>query len=561
MRNLAYIVSFAASLSHIALGFQTSINAMKINPIHNKLQKKIFDVDKCNELSQSQKSTSTTLHAFPAPLASLAAPLGSVTVLAFVILIHEAGHFLAARSFGISVAEFSVGVGPKLAGFIKKNDQVEDEQGIEFNLRAIPLGGFVRFPENYNTTLELQLEKEAYEKRKEIEAYVKTSGGKGSEYPRSFIRGLINKLNKKLQEEQRAERMAAIESLGINVKKEETKKSSWFGGLFSKNAIVSTRQKSIIIEEDGTVSLPPVDYYDDPDLLQNRDWVQRAVVLVGGVVFNILLAWSIYFGELTIGPGMEKPIFSGGAVVTATPRQSSPSQGVLDAGDIILSLNGKPLSESIPTVFNAQDTISTFISNIRASNGETLHLSVLKYNSMNQVDIDIVPRPANENDKNSPLSIGVMIAPNCIGKDFVKASSLGDAVVKASVEVSQLTSQTARGILELLGSVLMKGGAPAGTSLSGPVGVIKSGSDVVSSKDFNAILGFAAAISINLAVVNSLPLPALDGGQLFFVAIEAISGTKVDQKKQEGLTAAALFFLLLVSVGTTIGDVTSLVLK
>ena len=71
----------------------------------------------------------------------------------------------------------------------------------------------------------------------------------------------------------------------------------------------------------------------------------------------------------------------------------------------------------------------------------------------------------------------------------------------------------------------------------------------------SAILTFMAAISVNLAVVNSLPLPALDGGQMLFVISEALTGRKVDQRLQEGITSVALVFLLLLSFSTTIGDV------
>ena len=64
---------------------------------------------------------------------------------------------------------------------------------------------------------------------------------------------------------------------------------------------------------------------------------------------------------------------------------------------------------------------------------------------------------------------------------------------------------------------------------------------------------------MNLAVVNALPLPALDGGQLVFVIGELLTGKKVDQRKQEELSSAALLFLLLVSAGTAFGDITALV--
>ena len=134
---------------------------------------------------------------------------------------------------------------------------------------------------------------------------------------------------------------------------------------------------------------------------------------------------------------------------------------------------------------------------------------------------------------------------------MVMASNPIDAVVMAAGEVTEITSQTARFILGFLGGLIVSGGkTPAGTSLSGPIGVLKTGSDVI---------GFAAAISVNLAVVNAFPLPALEGGQLVFVIGELLTAKKVDQRKQEELSSAALLFLLLVSAGTAVGDIASLV--
>ena len=85
---------------------------------------------------------------------------------------------------------------------------------------------------------------------------------------------------------------------------------------------------------------PEIKYYDDPNLLQNRPWQERAIVLSGGVVFNIILAFLCYFGELTAGRGLPRPVFDSGAVVSATPSAESPAYGVLKRGDIILGVNG-----------------------------------------------------------------------------------------------------------------------------------------------------------------------------------------------------------------------------
>jgi RIP metalloprotease RseP len=214
---------------------------------------------------------------------------------------------------------------------------------------------------------------------------------------------------------------------------------------------------------------------------------------------------------------------------------------------------------SQPTVYASQDAISKFIADIRETTpGSSLQVTVLKEGSKKPTNIDLTPKPVKSDEASSPLSIGVMVAPNYQGKTLVKASSVGDAASKAAGEVYDLTSVTARTILGYVGSLVTGKGAPPGQSLSGPIGVIKSGSDVVSTKDIAAVVGFVAAISINLAVVNSLPLPALDGGQLVFVLAEAVTGKKIDQRAQESINAAALFLLLFVTFSTSVGDITSL---
>lgn len=167
-----------------------------------------------------------------------------------------------------------------------------------------------------------------------------------------------------------------------------------------------------------------------------------------------------------------------------------------------------------------------------------------------------------KDDPTTPLSLGVMIGPNYKGQEMIKATNVIDAISIAATEVSESTSQNARSILSYLGTVLQgKSGAATGQSLSGPIGVIKAGSDVVSTNDVTAVIGFAAAISINLAVVNALPLPALDGGQMLFVISEAVTGRKVDQRLQETINSTALLFLLFVTFSTAIGDISKIAVK
>jgi len=491
--------------------------------------------NKCGVVSSNYRATQLQLSPSPA-LSSLLNPLGSVTVLALVVLIHESGHFLAARSMGIAVKEFSVGVGPRLAGFTRK---VADGSEIDFSLRAIPLGGYVQFPENYNATLLYLDEKERFEKREQEREQDNIS----EEESAGWKQNIMSFMNK----DRNAQRLEETRILKEKEENERRRKSGWWNSLsFQKNKDaeekVNLPEKSIEIE-----------YYDDPNLLQNRPWNERAIVLVGGVVFNILLAFTLYFGELTIGAGLPKPSFQSGALISQAPRSDSPSAGVLQKGDIILGINGRNMfSSDSPTAYETQDSISNFIKQIRAAEaGESLHLSVLRNGEKSSpVVIDVSPRQTLE----GLMSIGITLSPNYQGRVLVQATSVGDGIVKAGKEVSSLTSDTARSIFSLLGSLVSGRGTPAGQSVSGPIGVLKSGADVVSTNDISAVIGFVAAISVNLAVVNSLPLPALDGGQLVFVLSEAVTGKKIDQRKQEAINATALLFLLALSFGTTVGD-------
>jgi membrane-associated protease RseP (regulator of RpoE activity) len=225
---------------------------------------------------QSSRST-THLAALPLAAATAASPLGAITVLATIVLIHEAGHYLAARAlFGMDVAEFSVGVGPKVFGF--------EAFGNDFSLRLLPLGGYVRFPEHYNVTQVQELEDKGFNVRLGAEAEPTTqaanlpttqaAGAAAATAPPNKLLNMLSlgALERNRQKEEAA--AAAAEAVALE------KQPWWNFG----------RQRSDDKEEDGQdVEVP---YYDNPNLLQNRPWAERAVVLSGGVV-RVSLSLSV----------------------------------------------------------------------------------------------------------------------------------------------------------------------------------------------------------------------------------------------------------------------------
>lgn len=158
-------------------------------------------------------------------------------------------------------------------------------------------------------------------------------------------------------------------------------------------------------------------------------------------------------------------------------------------------------------------------------------------------------------------TIGVLLGPNFDRLELLKSDNPLVALKLAWEYLADIFTQTLVGTLSVLTGFVSSSGPPPGQKISGPIGLISQGSSVVATKDMTAILLFAAGLSVNLGVINALPLPALDGGQLVFVVAEAITGKKVDQKFQEGITSIAVLFLLWVSLSAAIGDVGSLFFK
>jgi RIP metalloprotease RseP len=213
----------------------------------------------------------------------------------------------------------------------------------------------------------------------------------------------------------------------------------------------------------------------------------------------------------------------------------------------------------------AQQSISKLISVIRETpEGGAVQLSVIRSPALlpsstippKPVSVKVQPKPVEGN--RGPQSIGVMLSPNFVKTSRLHADSWIEAAQLAAKYVGEITSETTSGLVSLFSQVVKGQGAPAGQQISGPIGLIRTGSEVVATKDWNSVVIFATIISINLAVINSLPLPALDGGQLVFVLAEAFTGRKVDQRLQETITSVAFLVLLLATASFAIGDVQNL---
>ncbi len=289
----------------------------------------------------------------------------------------------------------------------------------------------------------------------------------------------------------------------------------------------------------GFVSFPDEELNNidpkDPNLLKNRPIFQRVIVISAGVFANLILAYSILiFNVTTVGiPFDPEP----GILVLATQPEKAASIAGLESGDKIIKIETETLGIG-------DQAVTTLVRKIQNSSGKAISLRIER----NGVSKEITLIPKNVDGKGT---IGAQLQPN-IRKETKKTKNFYELFKYTNNEFSSLLIKTIQGYKGLITNF-----SSTAQQLSGPVKIGEIGAQL-SQQGGTGILLFAALISINLAVLNSLPLPLLDGGQLVFTLIEGIRGKPVPVKIQMAVTQSSFFLLVGLSVILIIRDTSQL---
>jgi regulator of sigma E protease len=258
---------------------------------------------------------------------------------------------------------------------------------------------------------------------------------------------------------------------------------------------------------------------------------KRMLIVAAGPVFNILLAILIFFGIFwTSGKFIMKP--SIGSVKAGSPAASA---GLRD-GDLITMING--------TAIVSWDQMADIIN---GSEGKTLSLSIKRQDSI--LDFSIAPQKVpTQNIFGEDIQryvIGITASGDSYSKDLGFMESVGESMVQ-SYKVIEL-------MVVIIGK-LIKGDISTDT-LGGPIMIAQMAGDSAKA-GVGSLIFFIALISINLAVINLLPIPVLDGGHLLFFLIEAIKGSPVSIKIREVAQQVGLFILILLMILVFYNDIT-----
>jgi regulator of sigma E protease len=412
-----------------------------------------------------------------------------IVLLSLLMIVHELGHFLTGRRLGFRILEFSLFMGPVLYSW--------NRNGIAYSIRLLPIGASVRF---------------AGEEDEAVSGLDPADPGLFFNRPR-WARAVviatgpaINLLSGVLAF------LILFSSFGCTIPVIQDTAAGTLArqaGLMAGDRILTANGEPVRT----TLDYSAVELFTPPDQpvelrVAAPDGGQRTVVLKPART-----------EEYRLGVMIEPEQQGEGAVIAEVEPNSNNGRPLLQAGDVLLAVNGIPYSES-----------EAFRAAIQDSAGQPLTVDILRQGKPLQVTM-----VATRTETNVPR--GVWFATQraflpAVGQSFQWSWSIIKVTVRS------------------IGAILT-GQLQAKDTLSGPVGVVSMVSTVVENKQPLAdkiyqLLWLFALISVSLGFMNLLPVPPLDGNHLVLTAVEAIRGKRLEPRTQTiiGMIGLALLVFL-----------------
>ncbi len=430
-----------------------------------------------------------------------------IVAIGLLVTIHEYGHFWVARRNGIIVKRFSVGFGKVLWRKIGKD-------GVEYVVSAIPLGGYVSMLDGRVDAISPEQQGKAFNQKTVAQRMSVIAAGPIA----NFLLAIVL--------------LALMYVIGVPTVKPVIAELK--SGSIAANAQLPSEQIIAINGESVT------DWQDVQLLLSEQIGKQNVTLTMAdvgsehGQEFQLdLSTWKFdperdsLFGSLGIVPVRAKPLLIAGDIA----KDSAASTSGLQVGDKLIAAAGVALRDWQQLVVIIQN-----------NPGKTFALEVERAGQL--VTLQVTPARRQMPDGFDQGYLGMSPQVEQIPAELIIENQLGpiDALIAGVNKTWQITRVTFAMLKKLIiGDVSVK-------HLSGPISIAE-GAGTSASLGVAAFLLFLAMISVNLGVVNLLPLPILDGGHLMYLVVELIRGKPVSENAQEiGLKIGAFVLLMLMGI-------------
>lgn len=266
-------------------------------------------------------------------------------------------------------------------------------------------------------------------------------------------------------------------------------------------------------------------------VLENKSFFRRLIVLLNGIIFNCILAIFLFFiSGLIYGKPVNK------AVVAKVEEGSAAYIAGIEEGDTIVKINGSDI-----------DTLDDFLLEASAKKLKDNYVFTIKKQDGTINDINIKPE-VKEVDGEETRKYGIAFIGTTHEKGFKNAISYA---------FEGFYSNTLT-IIKILGSLFTDDVKLK--SLSGPVGIYTV-IDQVKSQGFETLLYLTAYLSVNVAIINLIPVPVFDGGRVLLLIIEKITRKKTNEKLEYILNLVGFGIMILLMIYVTFNDIIRLVVK
>lgn len=448
--------------------------------------------------------------------------LAPVIVFGLVIFVHELGHFLAAKLVGVYAPRFSIGFGPSL--WHRRWGETEYVVG------ALPLGGYVRMASRLDEDMAL------------IEGGSEEKSARSADDPDFDPNAMMPFGPKPVPADRLFENkplwgrlLIMIAGVTMNVVLSVVVLSiiAWHLG----RPLIQSRVVGTVQADSGLAALRVIQPGDTIQAVNGkavRTWneVQRAITASTDTVRLTTQRGDVrqpLGGQTTAGRVADAIAVRVPPVLDSVVADYPAAKAGLRAGDSIVAVAGSPVY-----------TWSEVVDRVSSSPGKPVPVVVAR--GAARESLTVVPKPTEEPDENGE--------PHTVGKVGV---GVRDISVREAIGPAAAVGAGVRGSVAMAGEVVgivrkLFSGRVSVKQLGGPVAITRASVQAARSGLTDLFL-LIAFLSVNVAVLNLLPIPILDGGQIVINVVESAKGSPLSLRAREnllrfGLAAIALIFLL-----------------
>jgi regulator of sigma E protease len=470
--------------------------------------------------------------------------LAFVGVLVVLILFHELGHFLTAKAHRVKVLEFGFGFPPRLVAFPRRSSVYSLDGRVAafhqdetvYSLNALPLGGFVKLTGEDSLELRVLVKCASEAERGLVERAVQVGRAAFSQsrFPgRLTLLGVeVGPITRNDVQRARKER-AEVLGLGVSIEPQA-------------RALAQRSRTKVTLVEAPLAPEPALQRFLDGFAaevhrgLASKGIGTRAIILGAGSFMNFLLPLLV-FTALFMVP---QKALEGRVLIQGVAPDSPAAQAGIQPGDIVLQVDGHRVANTGDLAYRIRLNLGDSttwelvrekqrVTGFLGAGGDPGLTPALPPAEAQRLTVTVVPRWKPPKGQGNA---GVMIA-TVDARTASRSYPVWEAVPKGFVRMGETLLMFRNEII-----AMVIGAQEA--QVAGIVGIAQLTGEVAQA-GWMPTLELMALLSLNLAILNLLPIPALDGGRLLFVALEWVRRGKRISPEREGLVHVVGFVVLI----------------